>query len=164
MPWVDLALLIILASFAVNGLMQGFIRQVAGLAGLLCGLVLASAFYRGLAASLALSFGFATDLEPLAFVVILLGVWILANLMAAVARGRLRSAGPEGEATYWPDDLGGAALGLVAGVLILASLALGVLRLGLPIGRQVQASRVGAWLLEVADHAGGILSRWLDLP
>ena len=35
MRWIDLVLLLILASFAANGVMQGMLRQLAAMAGFL---------------------------------------------------------------------------------------------------------------------------------
>lgn len=159
MSWMDWALIVLLASFAVHGLMEGLIRQLAGLVGFLAGLILASVLYRGLAARLSLSFDSAIALEPLIFVTILLGVWILANLVGIVSRKRSRD-----EDSNWPDDLGGALLGLVSGVLMLAILSAGVVQLGIPIGKEIQASQVGTWLLGIAECASRILSGWIAVP
>lgn len=159
MPWVDLGIVIVLAGFAVNGLMRGMIRQLTSLAGFLVGLILALVLHRGLALQLASVARFDIALEPLVFVVIFLSVWILASLMGFAAQRRSRD-----EEDNWVDDVGGSLLGLVTGLVMLSILAAGLVRLGLPLARQVRASPIGAWLLAGASLVGHCLSRWVSVP
>ena len=59
MSAIDVGLLIILASFMANGLMQGMLRQLLGMLGFLLGLFLASHLYPALAFVIARSPGLA---------------------------------------------------------------------------------------------------------
>ena len=144
MSWVDLGLVIILAAFAVNGLWQGMLRVLGGLIGFIVGLVAAMALYRPLAVALARVTRVRIALEPLAFAIILLGCWITINLLAFAAQRRSRQ-----EEDNWLDDLGGALLGLGTGLLVLGVLVTGTVALGLPVGRHLRASPIGAWLLRL---------------
>ena len=144
MSWIDLGFIIILAAFAANGLWQGALRQLGGLIGFIVGLVAAMALYRPLAIALARVTRVRIGLEPLAFAVLLLGCWITINLLAFAAQRRSRQ-----EEDNWFDDLGGALLELCTGLLVLAVLVAGTVALGLPLGRHLQASPIGAWLLRL---------------
>ena len=159
MRWIDLVLLLILASFAANGVMQGMLRQLAAMAGFLVGLIVASVLYEPLAAHFATSLESKVALGPLFFVVILLSIWILANLLGFAGQRRARDRD-----SSWLDELGGALLGLITGVLLLALLASGTLALGLAVGQRIEASIMGAWLLAVARRASMILREWLTWP
>ena len=157
MPWMDLSLVLIIASFALNGLMQGLIRQTTSLAGFFLGVILASLFYRSFSSWLGRAVGSFSAPEPFAFVVILLGVWILANLFGFAAQRRSPND------SNWPVDVGGAFVGLISGVLVLAVLAAGTVALGLAVGDQIEASRLGGWLLHVATDVGDVLSPWVHV-
>ena len=158
MSSMDVALVFIIAWFAFNGLMQGLVRQITNLAGFFLGLGLAAYFHRPLAQILVLYAGQDMSLEPLAFVLILLGVYILANLLGFVAQSRKR------DGDNWTVDLGGAFLGLIAGILLMAVLAAGTLALGLSVGKRIGASVVGGWRLGVAADVGDVLSGWGRVP
>ena len=159
MPWVDLGLIIVLAGFAFNGLMRGMIRQLTSVAGFLVGLTLALFLHRGLALRLASVAEFGVVLEPLVFVVIFLGVWILANLFGFLVQRRSRE-----EESDWIDDLGGLLLGLATGLVVVSILCAGLVQLNLPVGRQVEASTIGVWLLAGASFVGRSLSKWVSVP
>lgn len=159
MTWMDLAIIIILAAFTLNGLIKGMLRQLANLAGFLAGLILAALLYPLIAARVARPTVGGILLDPLLFVVILLSVWILANLLAFAAQKRSR-----GRADNWADDLGGALLGFISGVLLLSVLAVAAVNWALPMGPQIKGSRLGRWLLLVASYEARFLLRWIPLP
>jgi membrane protein required for colicin V production len=159
MSWLDLVLVAVLAAFAANGVMQGFIRQIASLVGFLLGLSLASALYSPLAARFAPTVDSEITLGPLIFAGILLGVWGLVSLGGIVLRKRSRK-----KDSNWPDDLGGALLGLASGVVVLAMLLAGMAGLDRSFARQVEDSRLGARLLDVTWEIMRALPAWLSLP
>lgn len=158
MSSTDVALIFIIAWFSFNGLMQGLVRQITNLAGFFLGLALAAYSYRPLAQILVLYAGLDVVPEPLAFVMILLGVYILANLLGFITQSRKR------DGDNWTVDLGGAFLGLIAGILLMAVFAAGALALGLGVGKRIGASVVGGWLLGVAADVGDVLSGWGRVP
>lgn len=159
MTWMDLAIVIILAAFTLNGLLKGMLRQLANLAGFWAGLILAALLYPLIAARVARPTVGGILLAPMLFVVILLSVWILANLLAFSAQRRAR-----GREDNWSDDLGGALLGFASGVLLLSVLAVAAVNWELPLAPQIKGSRLGRWLLLVAFYEARLLSRWIPLP
>jgi membrane protein required for colicin V production len=156
MEAIDLALLIILASFAANGLMQGMVRQLLAMVGFLLGFVLAMLFYPHLAAWLTRHFGWISAPQPVAFAIILLGIWILANISGFVLRKAVQPTERD-----WLDDMGGALLGLASGILLTALVIVGMAQLGADMARSIQASHVGSWLMSVAQFLLDQASLWL---
>lgn len=159
MSTADLALLIILASFAANGLMQGMVRQLLGMLGFLLGLFLASNLYPRLAAALARNPRLVLAAQPAAFAVILLGVWISANMLGFVLRRSVRPSDRD-----WPDDVAGGLLGLVTGVLLLSTLILGMTQLGMQLGAALARTQVGAWLVSASQTILEWISPFLRTP
>jgi uncharacterized membrane protein required for colicin V production len=156
MEAIDLALLIILASFVANGLMQGMVRQLLAMLGFLLGFGLAALFYPHLTALLVRHVAWIGAPEPLAFAIILLGIWVLANILGFVLRKALQPT-----ARDWLDDVGGTLLGLFSGILITALAVVGMAQLGADMAREIQESHVGAWLMRVAQFLLDQISPWL---
>ena len=144
MSWIDLVFVIILTAFIINGLIQGLVRQLASLLGFVLGLALALIFYRGLAGLLTSSSAAALALAPIAFVMILLATWGLGALAGLLLRRKART-----EEKDWQDDLGGALLGLVSGLLVLAIFVAGVSQADSALSQQLRDSRLTGWLVDV---------------
>jgi len=159
MPWLDLALVIILMGFVAYGLNQGFIRQLTSLIGFFLGLTLAIALYDPLTSRLASVYGSETTLGPIIFVAILLGVWGSCSASGLLAWKKAHAGGDA-----WLDNLGGALLGLTLGVLALAVFLAGFSGLDRPFAREVESSRIGSWLLSLTWEVSSFLSSWLQLP
>lgn len=159
MNWVDVGIAIILAAFALNGLTKGLLRQLTSLAGFALGLLLATALYPSVARRLGQATASDIALEPFAFVVIFLSIWVLANLVGFWAHRR--SAAQQDD---WVDDLGGTLLGLATGWLLLSVLAVVAVQWRLGAAHAIEASRLGAWLLASAAQGARLLSRWMPLP
>lgn len=155
----DLVLLLVLAAFACNGILQGMLRQLVSAGGFVVGLLLAQAFYRPLSAGLGAFIAAEGLREAYAFAGTILGVWLLANLVAILARRRTRQEG-----SNWADDIGGALVGLCTGVLALMIVCLGMVRLGTLFAEEIAASTIGGWLLRTADVAIIWLGRRVPLP
>lgn len=141
MPWLDLGLAAILIAFAAHGLKQGLIRQAANLLGLILGLILAIVSFDPLSERL-----FPTEglFGPLLFVAILLGIWGTLNLLGIMAWRKLRV-----RQDRWIDDWGGALLGLVIGILALATILAGFSTLDSSFARQLVSSPLSAHLVEL---------------
>lgn len=113
MNWIDIVILVILALLVFRGLTQGLIKSLAGLLGLIVGVMLAGRFNEDLAGSL-FSFISNPDIANIvAFVAIILAVWIIfaviANLLTKLASIVFLD---------WVNRLAGAVLGLLIGMFI----------------------------------------------
>ena len=111
MNWLDIVIIVVLVLSVFGGLVQGFIRTVLGLAGLVLGIYLAGRYYAAFGEWLPIA---STNVaNTVAFVIILVGVMVLAGLVALFLR-RLISAIMLG----WADKLLGAVCGLILGGLL----------------------------------------------
>lgn len=116
MHWLDIAVLVILAVSAFNGLRQGLIKAALSLAGLIIGVILAGQFYQQLAGLLA--FIPNEDIANIAaFILILVGVMVIANILA-----RLLKFAVSVVLLGWVNRLGGAVFGLVLGAIFLSAI------------------------------------------
>ena len=112
MSWLDIVLILGVAAFVLSSSANGFFREAFGLAGLIGGVVLAGRYYDELAQRLPV-----IDQEQasqvLAIILILVATVFLAQLAGAFLH-RLASL----MFLAWADHLGGAAFGLVKGLII----------------------------------------------
>ena len=116
MHWLDIAVLVILAVSAFNGLRQGLIKTALSLVGLIIGVILAGQFYQQLAGLLA--FIPNEDIANIAaFILILVGVMVIANILA-----RLLKFAVSVVLLGWVNRLGGAVFGLVLGAIFLSAI------------------------------------------
>jgi membrane protein required for colicin V production len=148
MNWIDVVLLVALGLFALSGLRQGMVRQIAGIVGLVLALILAIRFLPWvedvLGRSFRLSRGVAT---PVGFLVIFLGVLVGVHLLAA-AISKIIGSTP----LALVDRLGGLALGLFQGALVLSIglLVLAACRLPGTVGAALERSALAGPLQESA--------------
>jgi len=111
MNWVDIVIIIYLAISIISGFMQGLIRTVLSIAGLIVGILLASHFYKQFGDILTfISNRNAANI--VAFIIILLVVMGIAALIAMVLKTIIKAI-----MLGWLDKIGGAALGLILGVI-----------------------------------------------
>ena len=116
MNWLDIVLLVMLALSAVNGLIQGLIKAVLSLVGIIVGVILAGQFYQPLSDL----FGFINNEDTadiVAFLIILIGVMLLAYLLAQLLT-KVATVTMLG----WVNRLGGAIFGLLVGAIFLSAL------------------------------------------
>lgn len=116
MNWLDIVIIVVVAASALGGLIIGLISAAFSLAGIIVGIILAGRYYLPFSQQL----GFIPSESAariVAFAIILVGVLLIAMLLAFVLR-RLLSAIKLG----WLDRLGGAVLGLFTGTLVCAAL------------------------------------------
>jgi membrane protein required for colicin V production len=110
MSLVDLAIMIVLAISAIVGLVQGFVRSLSALAGLVFGLTLACWNY-GRPAALLLPLVHSQPLaNALGFAIITLTIMVILGFVGAVFAKALRFLG-----LGWIDMMGGAAFGILEG-------------------------------------------------
>lgn len=154
MPVVDVAMLIVLAVSAGVGVWRGFIFEAASLLGWVVAYVGAQRFSPWVAAQWALQ-GYSPELGRggaflLLFIVILVAWAMLARVLRSVVHATPLQV---------PDRLGGAAFGLVRGVLILLVLATLVAWTPLKDHEGWQASQGRVWLERLMD---GLRPFWPD--
>ncbi len=143
----DIALVVLVAAAVVFGLLNGLVRILIGLAALLVAFVLAARYHAALAGEMPGALG-QQGRSFAAYLLILLGVMLVAGLVGWIAR-RLLDVVRLG----WADRLGGAALGLVGSALFAAFVVVPIVAYA-PSGRHVLAdSRLAPYVAVVADIA-----------
>ena len=116
MNWLDIVILVVVAIATFLGLRIGIIKAALSLAGVIVGVILAGRYYVPLSAQLSF-IPQAGVAEVVAFVIILIGVMVIAGVIARFLRW-VASAVMLG----WVNHLGGAAFGLVLGATLCAAL------------------------------------------
>lgn len=116
MNWLDIVIPVILLISTLLGLRAGMIKAVLSLAGLILGVILAGHYY--VALSKQLPFISRPDIaEFVAFAIILLGVLLVASMLAWLSRALLSAV-----TLGWLNRLGGAIFGLVLGAILCGAL------------------------------------------
>ena len=116
MNWVDIVILVVVAVATFIGLKIGIIKAALSLAGIIVGVVLAGRFYGALGERLTF-IPQENIAKAAAFAIILIGVMIIAAVLAVVLK-RFLSAVMLG----WVNHLGGAVFGLVLGAILCGAL------------------------------------------
>lgn len=125
MHWLDIVIIVALAITTLIGLKIGLIKAVLSLVGLIVGIILARLYYVPLSEQLAF-IPQATVAKVVAFAIILIGVMIIASVLAIFLKW-ITSVMMLG----WINRIGGALFGLVLGALLFgAVLALWIMFLG----------------------------------
>lgn len=118
MTTIDIVILIVLGAGAIVGFTKGFLKQLAGLLGLVAGLLIAKALYATVAERFFLPLtGSLTVAQGIAFVVIWLAVPLAFLLLAT-----LLTKAMEAVALGWVNRLLGAGLGLLKSALLVSLL------------------------------------------
>jgi membrane protein required for colicin V production len=110
MNLLDLILAVLIAWFAVSGIVRGLVQQLFSLGGLVAGHMLGARYYAFAQAKLGLSFQFA---EVVAYLVVFLAAYLVIRLIGGLIEGRVRNSKLSGS-----DRLAGMAGGLVKGALL----------------------------------------------
>lgn len=113
MNWIDTAIILILAGFVATAYTAGLIREVVTLVAVLLGIVIAGLFYDDLAADVLVFVDDEDAAQAVAFLV-LFGATYLIGQIAAYVLKRMASIMMLG----WADKAGGAAFGLVKGLVV----------------------------------------------
>lgn len=144
----DVLLLVMACILIVVGMAKGLVRILIGLAALVAAFALAARYHQPLANRLSvLDIGF----EPrslISYVVIFLGVMLAGGIVAWVLRKVIKAA-----MLSWADRIGGAALGLVAALLIAALLVLPLVAYSPWSERVLARSTLAPYVTVVADLA-----------
>jgi membrane protein required for colicin V production len=144
---VDFVLGALLAVLLLLGLFKGLARILIGIGALIASFLLASLLHQNLAPHLPW-----IESEPLrrlaAYLLILVGTLVAGAIAGWLARRLLKAA-----MLGWADRLGGAALGLVAALLVAALVILPVLAYAPAGERALQGSVLAPYVTSVADLA-----------
>ena len=147
LDWVIVTILVVSTLAAAR---SGLIVEVFSLGGLLLGLLLACWNYKRL-----LPWVMSWGMKPpagkvIAFVIIALGVMILAGILGRIIRWSIRFVG-----LGWLDSLAGAAFGLVKGVVLVVVMIVALLAF-LPKTSLVRNSRLAPAFLTAAHGVAGV--------
>lgn len=118
MTTLDIILLVLIGIGAVLGFMKGFLRQLAGLLGLVAGLLVAKALYVHVADEV---FSQVTDSVGLARGLAFVSIWLLVPLLFLLVASLLTRL-MEAVSLGWLNRLLGAALGAVKYALVISLL------------------------------------------
>ena len=116
MHWLDVVIVVIVGICAFIGLRKGLIKAVLSLAGLIVGIVLAGHYYQPFSERLTFIPN-ETLAKIAAFLIIVIGVLILATLLA-----RLLTWAASAIMLGWLNRLGGAISGAVLGLLLCSAI------------------------------------------
>jgi len=116
MNWLDIVIIVAIAITTFIGLKIGLIKAVLSLAGLIAGVILARLYYIPLAEQLTF-IPQATMAKVAAFAIIMIGVMIIAGVLAMVIKW-IASVMMLG----WVNRIGGAVFGLVLGTILCGAL------------------------------------------
>ncbi|HXZ39308.1 MAG TPA: CvpA family protein [Terriglobales bacterium] len=145
MTGADWIILVVILLSVIQAASSGFFQEAFGIAGLVLGYLLAAWNYQRLASHFA-SYGAAWLVEIAAFLVIFVGVMLLAGIAGRITRWMMQEAG-----LTLVDRIFGAALGLLRGCLINA-VALVSLAAFTPTSKWLQGSELAPYFL-VAGRA-----------
>ena len=116
MNWLDIVIIVILAIQTITGFAQGFIKALAGLIGLIVGIILAGRFYENLASGLFRFISNTDTANVVAFVVILIVVWGIFSILASFLTKLVNVV-----FLGWLNRILGAIFGVAMGALFIAA-------------------------------------------
>ena len=155
MFWLDIVIIVAIAITTFIGLKIGLIKAVLSLAGLIVGVILAGLYYIPLSEQLTF-ISQATLAKVVAFAIILIGVMVIAGVLAMVLKWATSLL-----LLGWVNRVGGAVFGLVLGAIFCgAVLALWVNVFG--AGETIANSGLAAFLLKQFPIVLGLLPGEFD--
>jgi len=113
MNWLDIVILVVLLMFAISAYSAGLIREVVTLVAIFLGVIIAGALYDDLAADVLVFINNDDAARAISFLALLASVYLLGQLTAYILK-RAASLLLLG----WADHLGGAAFGLLKGLIV----------------------------------------------
>ena len=113
MNWLDVVIILLILSFTASAFSAGLIREVVTLVGVVVGIIVAGLLYDDLATDVLVFIGDSDGALAISFLILLGAVFLLGQIAAYVLK-RTASLLMLG----WADRLGGAAFGLLKGLII----------------------------------------------
>lgn len=157
MVLIDWLIVIVLLVSVLSAAKNGFFLEVFSLAGILVGFVLASWNYQRLLPWLTRWVHSLPAAGALSFLLIALGVMLLAGILGRMVRWSIHSIG-----LGWADRLLGAIFGLIKGI-VLITIAVLVIAAFFPKATWFQRSRLAPEFLSAAHRASAIAPQDLEL-
>jgi membrane protein required for colicin V production len=148
MNWLDMLIVVIVALAASSSMNTGFVRQALALVGLITGVYVALTHHATAASLLG-------DLIPnlalasvIAFVLLLIAIWVAFAVLAGFAHRALKASG-----LAWADHLVGMLAGLLAGLFFSVCMLLLFMRVPVPaIHAAVQQSMLASLIFQMLPH------------
>lgn len=147
MRWPDWTIILVILLSTIQAGAAGFFREAFGIAGLVCGYLLAAWQYHRVAAWYGSFLKSGTVAEIAGFLTIFLGVIVLAGIAGRIARWAVKESG-----LSFFDRLLGAALGLLRGSLAVAIVLLMITAFS-PASRLLEGSELAPYFLVVGRAA-----------
>lgn len=159
MNWLDVLIVVIVALATSSSMRTGFMRQALALIGLVAGIYVALIHHDTLANLLQEWIPNAALGSVVAFVLLLIGVWVAFAMLAGVAHGAMQTAG-----LAWADHLVGMLAGLLAGLFFSVCVLLLFSRVPVPsIQDAVQQSFLAPLILQLLPHVRKLLPSGLGV-
>jgi membrane protein required for colicin V production len=153
MNWVDVIILVIVALATYSSLRTGFLRQALALIGFVVGIYAALTHRETVANGLLGAIDDPTVSSFVAFLLILIAVWLAFAVLARMARAALNAAG-----LAWTDHFMGMLVGLLAGLFFTVCLLLLFSRIPLlGISDAVADSILASAIFKVLPHLKQLL-------
>jgi membrane protein required for colicin V production len=153
MNWVDLVIVIIIALTTFSSLRAGLIRQAMTLIGLVVGIYVALGHHQRVATYINPTVGNAALSNAIAFLLILIVVWIAAAFIASLVRAILNSLG-----LGWTDNALGMLVGFLVGLVIAVAFLLLLTRLPIPsLSQAVQQSSLASYIFLLLPYLRQLL-------
>jgi membrane protein required for colicin V production len=147
MNWVDIIILIVLATGLFKGLANGFVRGLFGLAALVLGIMFAAGNYEQVSDILLSKLAIGQQWQQvLAFLIIFVITLVLVNVVGNIVSKALKLT-----SLGWLDRLAGGLLGLIMSCLFVGMLLLLVVMAGLHTNNGVARSAVSPTVISVMD-------------
>jgi len=153
MNWVDLIVLIIIGLTTFSSLRSGLIRQAMTLIGLVVGVYMALGHYQQVAAYINPTVGSPALSNAVAFLLILIVVWVVAAFAASLVRSILNSLG-----LGWTDNALGMLVGFLVGLVIAVGFLLLLTRLPIAaLNQAVQQSSLAYYIFLILPYLRKLL-------
>lgn len=153
MNWVDVIIVLIVAFTAFSSLRTGFLRQALTLIGFVVGGYAALTHRETLAGALKPAIGHSALASIVAFVLILIAVWVASAALAAMARQALKATG-----LAWTDNFLGMVVGLLAGLFFTVCFLLLFIRIPVSsVNDAVGQSVLASLIFQVLPHLRQLL-------
>jgi membrane protein required for colicin V production len=113
MNWLDIVIILVLASFVISAYSAGLIREVVTLVAIVAGIIIASLLYDDLAADVLVFIDSEAGAEAVSFLVLFGSAYLIGQIVAYTLK-----TGASLLMLGWADHLGGAAFGLLKGLAV----------------------------------------------
>ncbi len=153
--WLDLGFVLVMLLFVVRGLLNGLLREVAGLAGVLLGFFLAGRWYKILEPKLT---GLISD--PHTAGMVAYGIIFFAVLLVVVIVASLLRRGMQVTFTAWLDHLLGGVVGAAKG-LVLCAIALALMHKFIPQSELLKTSMLAPYVDKAVALARSLLPAFI---